>query len=530
MDTRRVNIVSSELCDAIIKNLGASLERHRGCDLVDLNPGVGLWSQTLHDVLQPRKHILMDLDAELYKPFLANLLDKDNVELVPKSGIVWKDLLEMMHTHLPGQTERDKRDVPTRNDTLLLTANLSMFPKKAFHGFESVSTMVLYQLLSSIRTSSLFQKYGLVRMLVWINDEDKKRTIPRSLPRRKRSAFEAEMSCEWVHEVAGADDPENRCTLRDWWINTESEYKVMERMAAQGLELPSKRMTRAYAECKARPELMGQRLAGVHPPTLDRPFKGELEQLRRAEQRGSSNEATSKRLKVLLAREKVVEGEALQYREYLEQFINVSRLPPPSPTEFEAADAQWNERIGNLKKNTRVEFNSVKDNYILFRQNPPAMLWDRRALEPINVFATDFLPNAPTALLDIQPKAMRPIFRQYGPASSRSGDMSDIMLRFWYQHTLLTMPKAMDGLWGGFGDLASQCPSLTDPDRGGSPLTGHGVMVSRAMNEEQWAEVVQAWMDWPFRPTFVQMLGRMVVEEADGGDDDIKSGAMGILL
>ncbi|KAJ3503224.1 hypothetical protein NM208_g16558 [Fusarium decemcellulare] len=43
-DGNRLNIVSQDLCDDIINYLGPSLERHRGCDLVDLNPGVGLWS------------------------------------------------------------------------------------------------------------------------------------------------------------------------------------------------------------------------------------------------------------------------------------------------------------------------------------------------------------------------------------------------------------------------------------------------------------------------------------------------------
>lgn len=467
----------------------------------------------------------MDLDAELYRPYLSKLLEQDNVELVPKSGIVWKDLLETMRAHLPDQTERDTESNPTRNDTLLVTANLSMFPKKTFHGFESVSTMVLYQLVSSIRTSSLFQKYGLVRMLVWINDEDKKRILPRALARRRRSAFEAEISCEWIHEIAGVDMPENRCALRDDWINTESTYRTVERMEAQGLTMPSSRANKAYQTCMQKPELKGQALAGVRPPTLDRPFKTELGQLEMSER---SNDLMAKRLRVLRSRDKLVLAEALQYHEYLQQFIDISRLAASSPDEFAVADADWNERIGNLKKNMRVEFKGIKDNYILFRQNPPAMLWDRRALEPLRVIPSDFFPNAPAALLDIQPKAMRPIFRQYGPASSRAGDMSDIMLRFWYQHTLFPIPKAMDGLWGGFGDLAAQCPSLTDPDRGGSPLTGHGAMVSRAMNEEQWAEIVQAWMDWPFRPTYVQMLGRMVEEvDADTEEDDGKSGAMG---
>ncbi|KAG8405810.1 hypothetical protein J3458_021741 [Metarhizium acridum] len=216
IEPRRVNIISEGLCGDVIRYIAPSLERHRGCDLVDLNPGAGVWSRKLHEILEPRKHVMMDLDAELYKPFLADLISKDNVELIPKSGLVWKDLLEMLRTSLTEQRETTQKDTPSRNDTLLVTANLSMFPKKAFHGFDSISSMILYQFISSISTSTLFQRYGLVRMLIWVNDEDKRRLLPRSINRRKKSAFETELSCEWVHEVAGLDAEvqDRNCTPR----------------------------------------------------------------------------------------------------------------------------------------------------------------------------------------------------------------------------------------------------------------------------------------------------------------------------
>lgn len=546
LDPRRVNVVSSQLCgkpgprsglgnaltrrrtESIIEYLGPSLERHRGCDLVDLNPGAGVWSSTLHEFLQPRKHVLMDLDAELYRPFLDPLLRGDKVKLIAKSGIVWKDLLDMMRTQLPEQIERDKEVTPTRNDTLLVTANLSMFPKHSFQGFDSISTMVLYQFLSSIRTSSLFQKYGLVRMLVWVNNEDKIKVIPRTVVGRRRNAFEAEISCEWIHEVAGLDLPEHRCNLRDWWINAESGYRTMERMAAAGLEMPSTMMPKDMKERRRNPKLMGQPLAGVHPPSLERPFKEELERLEWAREGDESKEEDSVRLKNLRIREKLAQTEALRHHELLQQYKDIIRLAASSPSEFEAANAQWNERVGGLIKNARREFSTIRDNYHIFRQDPPVLLWDRRAYEPLCASATDFFPNVATALLDMQPKAMRPVLRQYGPGTSRSGDMSDLMLRFWFQQLLSSVPKAMEGLWGGFGDLAARCPSLTDPGRGGSPLTGHGAVVSRAVNEAQWAEVVQAWMDWPFRPSYVQMLARMMDDfDAEPDEDDFKSGAAG---
>ncbi|KAK5995429.1 hypothetical protein PT974_03834 [Cladobotryum mycophilum] len=528
-EPRRVNVVSDKLCDDIVNYLGPSLERHKGCDLIDLNPGVGLWSRKLHDALEPRKHIMMDLDAELYQPFLGDLLSKKNVHIIPKSGVLWKDLFEMIHSQLSHQKETPKGELPTRNDTLLVTANLSTYPKKAFLGFDSVSTMVTYQLMSSIRTSSLFQRYGLVRMLIWINDEDKRRLIPKSLQRRKRPSFEAELACEWIHEVAGIDaEAEDRFTLRDEWINLESGYKTVKRMRDQGLVMPKGRETRIYTEALTAGALLTKKLAGTRPPTMSRPFKQELEELEQELEQGEISEASS-RLKNLRSREKTGQADARLFLELLQQREEAFQLSMTSPEEFKAADAAWNERIDNMKKNGRNELNVLKDSYHIFRQDPPALLWDRRAYEPLSVKEEEFYPNAPTALLDIQPRTMHPLLLQYGPDSNRAGAMSDIMLRSWFAQTMVPAQKAMEAIYGGFGDLFTECPSLVDPARGGSPMTGRGALTARSINREQWEEIVQAWMNWPFRPPYSRLLGRLDDEgEGEGEDDGGKSTAAGL--
>ncbi|GFP54684.1 hypothetical protein TASIC1_0004030800 [Trichoderma asperellum] len=529
IEPHRVNIVSEKLCDDIIKYMGASLERHRGCDLIDLNPGAGVWSRKLHNFLEPRNHIMMDLDAELYSPFLKDLTSRENVQLIPKSGIVWKDLFEMVETNLSHQQALSAGAEPTRNDTLLVTANLSTFPKKSFLGFDSMSTMVMYQFMSSIKSSSLFQKYGLVRMLLWVNDEEKRRLIPKSLNRRKRGSFEAELSCEWIHEVAGQElEAENRHTLRDEWINKESALNTLGRMQAQGLTMPRGRGVKTYKDSIKSKKLIGRKLAGVHMPDISRPFKKELEDLEH-EFVEDSVEA-SDRLKFLRSREKYEVNHYKLFLELLQGYERISAMTEDGTGAFEQADKDWNEMIENLKKNQRMEFNLLRDSYHLFRQDPPALLWDRRAYEPLAAKADEFFPNAPTALLDIQPKAMHPLLRQIGPKSNHAGDISDVMLRSWWNLTLLPAHKAMDGLWPGFGDLITEVSSLRDIQRGGTRMTGHGSLSARSINEGQWTEILETWMRWPFRPTYGQMLGRMSEDDGDGDDEDVKSGAFGAVV
>ncbi|PHH87668.1 hypothetical protein CDD83_8578 [Cordyceps sp. RAO-2017] len=528
---RRVNIISSELCDDIIGYFGTSLERHRGCDLVDLNPGIGLWSRKLHDLLQPRKHIMMEPDAEVYRPLFQDLASRKNVEVIPQSGFVWKHLLEALSTHLSNQREMEPGATPERNDTLLVTANLSTYPRTLFQERDTFSTMAAYQLMATIRTRSLFQRYGLVRMLIWVNDEEKRKFLPRTITRRRRGSFEAELSCEWIHEVAGLDGSEgDKNALRDAWMNAESGYMTMTRMAERGLTVPAGRETREHAALRAKPAFMGQRLAGVQPPFFTRPMKREIEQLKTDCDSSDFSTAMRRRLQELTTRDKLFETGNLNFLDLLQQYEAATRLATNGSPKFAAAEAKWNERVDSLKKGRHNEFLTLLDNYRLFRQDTPVMLWDRREYEPLAVRAEEFFPAAPTALLDLQPKAMHPLLRGYGASSSHSGGISETLLRFWFHMTVMSVEKAMDTVWAGFSDAASQCPSLRDVTGGGSPLTGTGALTARAINEQQWIELLQAWMDWPFRPSYASTLGRLEDSGGEGEEEDGKSGAAGMML
>ncbi|KPM41064.1 hypothetical protein AK830_g5473 [Neonectria ditissima] len=541
-DKNRVNVTSQGLvgadgavpADDIMKYLAPSLQRHHGCDLVDINPGAGVWSRKLHEVVQPRRHIMMEKDAGLYAPLLADLTARPNVTLIPESGIVWEHLTEMVRTHLGHQVSPSRAvpgspaPEPQRNDTLLVSVNLAMYPPKPFQFFECVSTMVVYQFMSSIRTASLFQRYGLVRMLIWINDDGKRKLLPRSIVRRKRSAFEADLACEWIHEVAGKDaEVESRTELRDEWINMESGYETLRRMHAAGITPPPGRETATYRNLTANPGLSGKRLAGVERPRLERPFRQELEHVEAAYRSAPTDELLA-RLKKLRFREKYDMEDSTIYLELLRDRDALQQLSPDSP-EYIAGVAAWTERIQSLKKNTRKELIMVHDNYHIFRQDPPQLLWDQRPYEPLAVRADDFFPNVPCALLDFQPKAMHPLLRETGPLTSRAGDMSDMMLRFWFAHSLLPARKAMDGVWPGFGDLFDAVPSLRDPALGGIALPGEGEICARAINGAQWGDILQAFSEWPFRPTYAQLVGRLVDDsDKDGGDDDeAKASALG---
>lgn len=470
---------------------------------------------------------MMDPSANEYEPFRQEMMGDRNIEVIPKSGFIWSDLDDVMTSHVDSHHRRlSPGEQPERNDTLLVTANLTTFPKKRLWNFDNIATMILYQLLSSIRSSNLFQRYGVVRMLIWVNDDIKRRTIPRSILGRKRAAFEAELSCEWIHEVAGYDIPDassERLSLRDQWIQYESAANTLRRMEEQGLVTPPGRETSMLQTVRADPTLLNQELAGHRPPIFQRAFMAELEEMEAEEMEGHDKEDRS-RLAKLRYRDRHLMKNGEVYLELLQLHDSILKMDPATP-EFAAANRDYDERLEGLKKNQRNEYNLIRDSYHLFRHQPSqSLLWDRRAYEPLAIDPTEFYPNAPTCLLDIQPKAMDPVFLQHGASSSRSGDYSSLMLRSFFNNTTHPIhPTAMDSVWPGFADMAREhCPSLWDPAVGGSSMTGHGALTVRTMNETHWTELVRAWMRWPFRPDYVQMLGRTTE-----GDEEDEAGLRG---
>jgi mitochondrial transcription factor 1 len=475
----------------------------------------------------------MEPESDFYKPFLSSLAERPGCEIVPKSGLVWKELNDTLNSlHRQIETKREQGIQPQRNDTLLVTANLSFFPRKKFQNFASIATLVLYQFLTSIRYQSLFQKYGLVRMLIWTNDEDKRTLLPRSVVLRKRAAVEAELVCEWMHEVAGRDGAQTalKSSVRDRWLDIESAINTLERMKRSSIQIPTGRETEII---NGLPDLaieIGEQLAGTRVPWMPRPYFLELEELEKASAMNPITKTSSKyvrmrNLRYLLEADK---ANGAEYLRILSEQDNIMRLRQEraggSTMDLEEA---WNEKIRAMTKNSRIDFLLLRDNLHLFRQKPPVMLWDRREVEPLVVKPTEFFPNVESCLLDIQPKATHPLLREVGPNSNRAGDMFDMILRGVFAASVEPISRQLESIWpGASAGIAPYCPSLCDPTMGGTPVSRYGELCGRTLNEGQWMEILEGFMKWPFRPAYPEMVGRLAEDsEADSVEDNAPNSA-----
>ncbi|KAI1763226.1 S-adenosyl-L-methionine-dependent methyltransferase [Hypoxylon sp. FL1150] len=514
-DKTRINIVSEKLCDDIFSYVGSSLKRHKGCDILDIYPGAGLWSRKLHDYLQPRSHILMEPDAEFYKPFLQPLLDRPNTTLVPASGLVWRELSSVLTPeYLPHQEPADATRQGQRNDTLLVTANIAFHPKKRFLAFESMAQLVLYQFIESIRNSTFSQRYGLVRMLIWTRHDDKYSLIPKVLQKRKKLAIDSELSCEWVHEICGREGPDSGWYVRDNLIDVNSNTATWKRMKAARMKMPPGRAPEGLEE--ARFTRVKKRAApGEVPPTFKRPFQEALDKLEttHAKKVFVKSSADYKSLQTYRWRANWESRKHQQMYEFLSGLDAITALHKSgkaSPEEIKRLEAEWETKLQECPDGFIDEFTTYKDNLHYYRQDPPILSWDRRAYDPMAVQPEEFYPNVQCSLLDIQPKAVHPLLRQTGPNSNRAADCFELIASSMMHHSRQPVGQTLDALMPGAADyIIPRWKSARDVDRGGVAAgMRHAQLTPRMLNAQQWEELLELWMEWPFRPEFHELVAR----------------------
>ncbi len=460
----------------------------------------------------------MEPDEELYRPFLQPLLEKPGTVLVPKSGIVWRDLKSILTPeYLPHQKPIDDAFQPSsRNDTLLLTANIAFHPKKKYRSFDSIALLVYHQLLDSIRTSKLFQQYGQVRMLIWSRYDDVGGVLPKTMQRRRRNGIESELYCDWVHEVCGRDAPESIWFIRDTAIETYSTLCALRKMRAVKLRVPKGRETTAMGEAKTTSRRKTWKLPGSEPPFFSRPFTDALVELEAAHKKGELKEKSDefKSMKTYRWRMNSQEKRFERMHELVVQYdrlVALHKSGQADPEELKKLGAEWHDSIHHCPKTFIQELNTYRDNLHYIRQDPPLLHWDRREYEPLVAQADEFFPNLECVLLDIQPKDVHPLIRQGGPNSNRAADMFELIMIGLLTQSTMPVDRVLDAVWPGAAEfIVPRWKSIWDTEHGGLPPmdSPYAKMTSRMLNARQWEELLELWMQWPFRPEFHELIGR----------------------
>ncbi|CAD6501326.1 BgTH12-01578 [Blumeria graminis f. sp. triticale] len=534
--TNRVNIIDSKLCDEALQRLAPSLEKHKGCDIIDLNPGVGVWSSKLHGLLQPRSHILMEPHPNSYIPALKPLLDapSSKYQIVPENGMSWAHLEKILSPkYLPFQPilKHGDPELERPNNTLLVTANISDYHSRRFLGFGSVGSVVIYQFLSAIRSHALFQHYGKVRMLLWMNSDDT-RVIPRNLAGQKKTAMEALVTCDHIETVVDSDENKRHCS-REKRLDIERVRSVVENMKRKGVEIPKGRETHILKDLRSG--ATGSEIEELSPKSLQKSLQQMNESFARGDfeknclpEEDSYNELLDskrrklpkktpeyERMRELARRNKRRVSKTQRLSDLADDYGDILALYRQSyltkcPTESQALQIQarsqtniWRENLSTLPPADSAEIQYICDSRRSYSQDPPGMFWDRREFEPLRASPDDFYPNKTLSLLDFRP-VLTPFFSE-NPA------YQDIISYLIMQLCLVpsqNLKQALDSLAPGALEwLIAECPSLTDPLKNGCPDLE--LFSARCITVEMLTEMTKAWLRWPFRPHRDEILHRL---------------------
>lgn len=571
----------------------------------------------------------MEPDPNAFKPLLQPLLDAEGstYKLVPQSGVVWNYLQETLSPELFPHQENLQVGDPRQeeqNSTLLLVANLGYNPKRAYRGFPSVTSLFTHQLLSAARSHSLFHKYGLVRMLIWVDEDAKRTVLPRTILRRRKGSIEAEITCSEINEIISANGETDKLG-RDHRLELESSFLALDRMKEAGTTTPTARRHPMEIEAAEKTsdssdmklelpikteteqiDLEQQFAAGKFAMFSDTP-EGRLaaEWVKRAEPQEQLSKKTPEKTKeyarLIWLRQKKVQcakkgtvptpQDAADLAE-LEQQIASGAVP-----KYKNYDPEVKKRPKNFSKHYTPEFarlhtlrsrrkrtdkqkgqveevclenealismrekvknlegpaaarlqeeidnrydalmdavrnqsdqgsdsiikgiiNYMLDNRTAFHQDPPLLYWDRRRAEPLHASQDEFFPQTAMALLDFQPRSLWPILREGFPANY---DVLEYILSSLFMMPSQDVKQGITSLApGAFEWLVPECPSITDPNKGGSPHLD--VMGVRCLTQEMLKELVEAWIKWPFKPNRYEVLSKMgsEIHEFDSEDSD----------
>lgn len=393
-----------------------------------------------------------------------------------------------------------------------------------------------------------------IRLLLWVLDRDKFVFLPRTTSGRTAVTMEVEEACQ-VQEIVGCGDQPYR-ESRPPSMDLRSTLNVVRRMHGSGLKLPADRQSRLY---KAVVEDLESNLSQSDHTNLIQGEKGssleqDLATLEDQEIRwafgaltfpegtvtrkgrmpmNESNEISS----VLKLRAAIDTITGASYRRgrsepflkptvfhflllELERSIALQRpthrLVEPAtdatggfvvrPPALDGADSGTLsiEDLVEMSPNLTQGIGSRRpqndaDNYSSLNRPKPLLMWDQRAFEPLEARADDFFPEHKLALVDLQVRRDFPSPVILPGGTPTSGSISRIpLVRSASRNENLQLQSALDRIAHGCAAaLIPQCPSITDPLRGGRMSWPH--LRVRMVTQEMWRELVEAWYRWPFR-------------------------------
>jgi len=419
------------------------------------------------------------------------------------------------------------------NNTVLLLVNTSRIVQRSIRNkiasAKSPSEPFIYLMLENLRYRTGLQSAGAIRILLWTTQNDKYNILPRDITYRSRVDLDYQ-EAYFAQEITGQAEY-SAATRRAPAYDILSSYRTALRMIQNGVELPEYRrpglhqkMLESLAAAEGTgelPELVSQvnELRDLESALFRGDFPTDAPHAPGEDKRMTKRSKQYTRILELRAQLDALTGQIEGKYHDSDSYVSVftafrnlfdyerdlrRRYPDGDRLELHteeerAAMKTLEERLGKAWEarsgrefRRRKAVSMLTDNEEALRTTPPLLDWDRRLTEPLNCFDHEFDPPNALTLLDFQPLPDGPFIRN-GGSLTRTPFVN--LLRYNRQDTV---ESALNSMAHGAADaIIPQCPSLTDPARGGHAHIEH--VTVRLLTHEQFKELHDAWNRWPFK-------------------------------
>ena len=549
-------VLTRARADDVLKFYGKSLEIHKGCDILDINPGAGLWSQKLHKFLQPRSHVLMEPNTD-YRHFLDPLVDArdSKYKLLQKDTFHLDSYKELVTENVfPEQTLVDPADNSGQelNTTLLVTGMLAWDPVLPGIAFDSMAKQLYNHFSSAIRTNDLFHAYGRVRTLFWVGSQDFRPVLAESMQRFEKNNCLLEMtqSMEMVVNSPRRVRKVGRGSPgREANYEIESIVRAMQRARANGMELPAHRQTRVHTVAKEAEEIFGESgrctigwlydyVMRKHaegftiPGLLSESLFEHYDEMVRLQDKypdvdlalmGNAKGETPRTASFFKGREdhpareeayrfalkKAADRALVLKKEHYDSIADVAQEMYHAECRALRMQDGTEEKDALLKKIAEMDLkieklmNGVTRSY---KVAPIVNMDDRLALHeaPGPRIQWDRRPFEPMSMEDEEAwpphefslLSSTPYARPPGQTLDYYEWVHDFVYAL-FNNPSMPLPEALEKMQHGLSEIIDKCPSITDPDKGGRLLLKHFRV--RMVTAEMIYEMVEVYRDWPFK-------------------------------
>ncbi|KAG9697061.1 S-adenosyl-L-methionine-dependent methyltransferase, partial [Aureobasidium melanogenum] len=547
-----VDVVSESLCDQIIDYIGPDLDKHKGCDIIDLHPGACLWSQKIHEHLKPRRHLLLEPDERYLDPFIKPLLNqKDSAYrhttlsgAAPKGYFDTYDKIFDDHL-LPARDALPEQDPRFRepNHSLLVIGSLVRRYPDIRTGSNAVAfpNLILHHLAEAAQTNIMFQRYGLVRVLLWVPDETKSSILPDSVLHRTGYSINLESAFN-IAEVVGSDRSQlsrtdiNKKTIhrqRQDQLDVWSARRVLKRMQSKGMAIPEHRRPEVHQKALDTDD---ESLSDYDPIRLpkDKSLQAAVDhhekKLNELAELAAIPRVKRKHLTPPDARFKLTSAS----QEYIKIFDQPScrlwfdswglqialeheysatkdKLPEEVRAKLQTRILATDKKLSSIQekmfsKDVGKQMGVLIDELFALCRPKPLMEWDRRPFEPMTAADEEFWPRFPMRLVDLKPRT-----EALGDDLMNSTEANHVrrgLLKAMFTHPSAPLLESIDRLGPGARDILG--PEFSDVTQGGRMDPKH--MLTKDITREQLVALTKAYIEWPFRPLGSEALEANEIE------------------